>query len=342
MDLLLNKISLLETTFLLGIPLLFLLLKLASKSLERAGKPVTNIKIIQNIILPILVVDLILRHRFSFSTEHVILKITETVLSIAVLSFLIFIFNHLIFSENNILSRKVTLPKLGRDVITVFLTIIFGAGVLSSIWGMDLGHLFAALGVSSLIIGLALQEPLSNLFHGISMLMARPFQRHDWVQIGEETGKIVDFTWRSVKILNRNNELVIIPNSNIGKLHIKNLSRPNRIHARLITIGFSYNDDPVLVKEALLELALNTEGVLDEPAPTPITFSYDDFYITYKLKFYVQDFETEIQITDKIMTSIFALAKQKGFKIPFPIRDVHMHTDEFALQMEHQGLMSEE
>ena len=136
--------------------------------------------------------------------------------------------------------------------------------------------------------------------------------------------KVKDFSWRSVKIVNRNHELVVIPNNMIGKETIKNLSRPTRVHAVQISIGFSYDDPPAKVKEALSELALATDGVLNEPAPQPLTLSYDDFYITYGLKFYIRDFEDEIVLKDRLMSLFFGMAADKQFTIPFPIRDVRM------------------
>jgi small-conductance mechanosensitive channel len=102
------------------------------------------------------------------------------------------------------------------------------------------------------VIGLVLQELLGNLFNGIALLIAKPFQTGDWIQVGEENGKVVEFNWRSVKIVNRFDELIIVPNNVLGKEKFKNLSRPNKIHAEFVTIGFSYQDNPAKVKEVLL------------------------------------------------------------------------------------------
>ena len=189
---------------------------------------------------------------------------------------------------------------------------------------MDLGNLLTALGVSSLVIGLALQEPLGNLFNGIALLMAKPFQKGDWIQMGEETGKVVEFNWRSVKIVNRFHELIIIPNNVLGKEKIKNLSRPSKVHAELVTIGFSYQDNPSKVKEVLLQVAKETEGILQSPLPVPVTISYDDFYITYGLKFYIKDFEDQILLKDRIMTKLFDVAKDEELTIPYPVAEIRI------------------
>ena len=148
--------------------------------------------------------------------------------------------------------------------------------------------------------------------------MAKPFKNGDWVQIGEDYGKAVEFNCNSVKLVNLSNELIIIPNNKFGKDQIKNLSRPNKRHAEMVTIGFSYQDDPVKVKKVLLEVANKTEGILDTPQPIPLTLSYDDFYIKYGLKFYIQDFQDLLIIRDRLMTEFYNAAKVNGITIPLP------------------------
>ena len=274
--------------------------------------------------LPTALVHLFMTKVAGIPVEHLSAKITETVLSVFLMSFLIYAINYLFFSEHNIITGKESIPKLGRDVIHFLLSMLIIACVLSSVWGLDLGNLLTALGVSSLVIGLALQEPLGNLFTGISLLMAHPFHKGDWVQIDEEYGKVIDFSWRSVKIVNRDNEMIILPNHMIGKARLKNLSRPNRIHAEHISIGFSYDDRPQDVKDALLDLALQTEGVLSDPQPEPVTASYGDFSIDYTLKFYIRDYQDVVVVKDRLMTAVYDMAKRHEFTIPFPIRQVHL------------------
>ena len=120
---------------------------------------------------------------------HFPIKVTETILIIFIISFIINFLNHLIFSEDNVLTRKERIPKLGREIIHFFLILLASAVVFSNVWGVNLGGLLAALGVGSLVVGLALQEPLGNLFNGIALLMAKPFQTGDWIRVGNQTGK---------------------------------------------------------------------------------------------------------------------------------------------------------
>lgn len=309
---------------LLGLPLLFIAATVVYRRRKPSGKGILPPQIVRWLLVPFLAVHLILAKIYGLSNEELIIKISGTIIAVIVISFLINAINYLFFSQNNILTKNEILPKLGRDVLHIILAVLVSACVLANIWGLDLGNLLTALGVSSLILGLALQEPLGNLFNGISLLMANPFKKGDWVNVAGEIGKVAEINWRSVKIHTRFNEQIIIPNNMLGKEKIKNLSRPNRIHAELLTFGFSYDDPPLKVKSVLLNIVTKNEKILDQPAPAAITLSYDDFYISYGLKFYVKDYEDVILLRDEITTSIYSAAEQHGLRIPFPRQVVEL------------------
>ncbi len=308
----------------LGFVVLFTLVGFVIKKRRKLNREITAPKIMRFMVLPTAFIYLFLTKVISVDTNHIFIKSVETILIIFIISFLLNMINHLFFSDDNIFTRKETIPKLARDIIYAFLILLASTIVVSVIWGVDLGNLLTALGVGSFVIGLALQEPLGNLFNGVSLLMAKPFRKGDWISIDNEVGKVEEFNWSSIKIINLYNELIIIPNNKFAKDQIKNLSRPNRIHAELVTIGFSYNDHPVKVKEVLAGIAVKTEGVLKNPAPKPLTISYEDFYIKYGLKFYIKDFEDLLLLKDRLMTQMYIDAKENGLTIPFPIRDIIM------------------
>ncbi len=313
---------------LIGFSVLFIVVGFIIKKRISYNKPVVAPRIMRYLILPTVLVYTVCVFVYEVSRTAVSVKITETILIIFGISFLLQLLGHLFFSKDNILSGKESIPKLGRDIIQFILVLISSAFVFSSIWGFDLGYLLTALGVGSFVIGLALQEPLGNLFNGIALLIAKPFEKGDWVEIGDETGKIVDINWRSAKIVNRFNELIIIPNNALGKERIKNLSRPSKVHAEMIEIGFSYEDHPIKVKEALVAIAKASKNILTTPAPIAIVIAYDDFYINYGLKFFINDYADQILLKDEIMTKIYDVTKDSGLTIPFPIQEIHLKNND--------------
>ena len=313
---------------LVGLPLLFAFATMIYRRRKSSGDGIIPPQIVRFLLVPSLAIYLILSKFVRIPASAFVMKISQTLITIILVSFFFTAVNYLFFSENNILTKKEIIPKLGQNVIHIFLITVVSACVMSSVWGLDLGNLLTALGVSSLVVGLALQEPLGNLFNGISLLMANPFKKGDWINIANETGKVTEINWRSVKINTRFNEQIIIPNNMLGKEKIKNLSRPNKIHAELLEFGFSYNDSPEKVKSILLDIATKNDKVLSTPPPASITLSYGDFSINYGLKIFVKDYEDSILLKDEIMTSVFKATDKNGITMPFPRQDIEVKMKE--------------
>lgn len=120
--------------------------------------------------------------------------------------------------------------------------------------------------------------------------------------------------------------MAVIPHKLIGGEIIRNFSRPLRIHAERIQIGFSYNDPPNLAKKVLYSTARETYGILSQPEPQIFTLSYDDSGITYEVKFFIQDYGELEEIRDRFMTRVWYAAQRNNLTIPFPIRTLyHFH-----------------
>ena len=100
--------------------------------------------------------------------------------------------------------------------------------VLTRVFAQDLTAIFATSGVLALIVGLAIQPNLRNIFSGIFVSLERPFQPNEWVTIDDKTGIVLDVTWRSTKIRTFENVEVTIPNETVAKSTLQNWSRPDQ------------------------------------------------------------------------------------------------------------------
>lgn len=308
----------------IGMPLLFAFATMVYRRRKPKNQGLIPPQIVRFLLVPFLTIHLVLEKIIGIPDEAVMIKVSKTIITIILVSFFFNAINYLFFSKNNIFTNKEIIPKLGRDILHIFLITIIFACVLSNIWGLDLGNLLTALGVSSLVLGLALQEPLGNLFNGVFLLMANPFKKGDWIKIGDDIGKVSEISWRSVKIQTRSNEQIILPNNLLGKEKIKNLSRPSKIHAEILKFGFSYNDHPEKVKEVLFSVAEQNEKVLKKPAPGALALSYDDFAITYGLRVFIKNYEDIITLHDEINSKVFDAAAEHGLRIPYPRQEVEV------------------
>ncbi len=216
-------------------------------------------------------------------------------------------------------------PALLIDVARYLIIIISVAVILHYIWGGQIAPIIGALGVGGVVLGLALQETLSNFFSGLAILADKPFTIGDWIRVGEgRDGEVEHMTWRAIRIRTLDNDLVIYPNNLVAKEKVVNFNLPARVEARRLNVGASYKDPPDLVKRTLLDVVADAPGVLSEPRPAVYTVSYGDFAIQYEVKFYIEDFGGRRAIEDGVMTRIWYAFRRHGIEIPFPVRTVRV------------------
>lgn len=287
-------------------------------------KPI--LKSFQHQIVPQLVFLLILTQILGLDRSHFIVKVVETFLWVFVINTALSIVNVLLFANSggrDDWRRKV--PKLVLDVVRAFLVILGAALVLAYVWDLPLGKLLAALGVGSIVLGLALQDTLSALFSGFALLTSRQFQLGDWLSLTDNRiGKVISMNWRSVTLLTRDEDVIIVPNSDLAKSSFTNFSHPYPRHMERIPFDFSFDDAPHKVKDALLEAALSTPGILSDPHPRVALLSYDEFSVRHEVQYFIEHYSDQPAIRDSFMSRIWYVAKRHGITFPTRAHEVTM------------------
>lgn len=315
-----------------GFPCLMLVLNESIVYSQKHGKPLVHtLRILRNLVLPIFVGFIVLTKIIGLDTEQTAIRLLQTSLWVSLIHAALSYVNVLLFVEAGGHTWQAQVPKLLRDLTRFFLILIGTAFVLSLVWKTDLGGLLTALGVSSIVIGLALQDTLGNLFSGIALLFGRPFVIGDWLKFGDVVGKVIEINWRAVHLITRNKEMLIVPNSVLAKEVFYNYRRPQPLHGEPIELGFSYDDPPNKVKQVIRQAALETPGVLSDPEPIIQTSAYGDSSINYYVRLYLRDYDRVPDIRDAFMTRVWYAAQRHGLTIPFPIRTLiheRPHKDE--------------
>jgi small-conductance mechanosensitive channel len=303
-----------------GFPLLMLLLGELIFRLDRKQNPiVAPLKILRNFILPTLALFILLLYVMGLPRTETIVRIAETLFWIALTYGALTFLNVFLFKEAKPGTWQANVPDIFLDLSRTFLILVGLAVIFSNVWGADLGGLLTALGVGSLVIGLALQDSLGNIFSGIALLFERPVSIGDWVEIGDTVGKVVEINWRSVHLQTWSRDLVVVPNSELAKASFRNFNRPTLTHVENFEIGFSYDDPPNKVKKVLLETALATPGVLHDPPPWIAIYSYADFSVNYRIGIALPSYEKGLAIRNEFILRIWYAAKRYGLTIPYPI-----------------------
>ena len=197
--------------------------------------------------------------------------------------------------------------------------------------GINVVPFIAGAGVAGIAIGFAAKDTLSNLIAGILLIIDRPFEVGDRIEVwsapaGSATwGDVIDIGLRATKIKTTDNIVIIIPNNEIMLRDIINYTIISEDIRVRINIGIAYDADLQKAKSAILKVAQATEGVADDPPPKVVVRNFGESSVDLQLRVWIHDarrrMDTISDITDKIKETFDA----EGIEIPYPKRDIYMH-----------------
>ena len=127
--------------------------------------------------------------------------------------------------------------KLIQDLLAglIYLAALFA--IVAYVFDLPIQGLLATSGAIAIILGLALQSTLSDVFSGIVLNFSRPYRPGDWISIdGTTDGRVIEMNWRATHVLTAKRDLAIVPNSTIAKAKIVNASSPSGIHGMTVTV----------------------------------------------------------------------------------------------------------
>jgi len=236
------------------------------------------------------------------------------------------VFDHLVVDVFLESRRDVKMPVLLHQLVRIAVLVLVLFVIISKVFQARLSTLLVSSAVVSAVIGLALQDVLGNVVAGVALHVGKPFKVGDWVMVSEQVGAVIQTSWRATTIRTLEGDYVVLPNGSIAREKIINYSDPNPRHAEFAEVGARYEHPPNLVKEAMIQAARGTEGVLPEPHPRVWVTAYGDFSIQYKMKYWIDNFPIHPDIRDRVMSNIWYQFRRRGIGIPFPIRDVTVFT----------------
>lgn len=311
-----------------GFPALLVALTEVGFALAREGRPVAaSVRFVRTWVVPLVALALFFRWVLLLPVTSLWVRLTETLCWASAIVAIIGILNNVVFESARPGSWQHKVPRLLRDLVRLLLVAIGLAMVYSFVWGREIQGALAALGVTSIVVGLALQEPLGNLFSGLMLLMERPFEVGETIEVGSVSGKVKEINWRSAHIEGLGGNIQVVPNSTLNKETIMNFSRPRPNRMELVDVGFSVHDPPYKVRQALTELMVQTEGVLAKPKPIAATLGYTDFGINYRLIYQTTE-EDRWPVKNELVTRIWYMAKRHGFTMPYPVHVALQHQQE--------------
>jgi small-conductance mechanosensitive channel len=225
-------------------------------------------------------------------------------------------------------------PKILRDVSEVGLYLVASAVILHHTLQIDLGGLLATSAALSVIVGLALQETLGNLFAGLVLQVEPPFGVGDWITVGSHTGRVVQVAWRGTRIVTLLSQEITIPNGVIAKEAVVNFSRSGQGVARDLIVQVDYDSPPNAVRDACLNVLCSHPRVRKEPAPIVRVKSWAESGMDYQIRFCADSYSDLEELSAQLLSLLWYRLRREGFTIPFPTRTLHLVKPSGATEQE--------
>lgn len=205
--------------------------------------------------------------------------------------------------------------------------IVIAATILAVLnkFGVETASLIAVLGTIGLAIGLALQGTLSNIASGIMLLVLRPFNVGDAVDIGSTSGVVDEIGLFVTEMHTFDNVAITMPNSRVWGTEIKNYSANNTRRVDM-EFGISYDDDMDKAMKVVREVLDADERVLAEPEPLVAISSLGDNSVAVRVRPWTETanvWPLRYDITKRIKERF----DEEGLSFPYPQHDVHLHQE---------------
>ena len=253
-----------------GLPVGLILLTEWQHSLARKKSFLARpISLLRNYLLPLGALLLLLIKATEIPTRETPVKVVATVFGFVVLVLLLSGVNATLFQAAPEGTWRKRIPAIFVDVARFLLIAVGLAIIFSYIWGAHVRGLFTALGITSIVIGLTLQNSVGQIISGLLMLFEQPFRLGDWVQTSTARGRVVEVNWRAVHI-DTGSGLQITPNSVLAVASFTNLSRPPGTYKIKIPTVFSEDDPPDRVCAMLSRVAAELPQLKPDSTPKSV------------------------------------------------------------------------
>jgi small-conductance mechanosensitive channel/CRP-like cAMP-binding protein len=256
--------------------------------------------------------------------EH-FFRLLKVFLAMALVVAIVRFFAHLIFGRSSYGHREIS--SLLRTVLSIVIYIIAFSIIFQAQYpNINLGSIFAGSAIFGIVVGLALQDTLGNLFAGIALQADQPFQVGDVINIQSRgIGVVEGVSWRGVKIRTFQNKLLLISNAVLGKELIEIAPKGN-LNARLVNFTMLYANSPAKIIQVARDAVRLAENVSSKIRPVVRIRNLGDSGVEWEIKYWLEDY-TKHNDTDALIRQRLWYAFQRDkIEFAYPTRTIHVET----------------
>ena len=217
---------------------------------------------------------------------------------------------------------------LQDSITTLTVYIIWVLGILFALhaFGLNVATLAIAFGALGIGLGFGLQNIFNNFLSGIILLIERPIQVGDDIEINGKWAVVKKINVRATIVQTYDNASLIIPNSEFISQQLTNWSFKDKSLRRNIMVGVAYGSDTGLVRRTLLEIAEQNPKVRRHPKPDVLFTDFGDSSLNFNLRIWTH-VDYMLAVETEIRFEIDRLFRERNIEISFPQRDIHIRSD---------------
>jgi MscS family membrane protein len=208
--------------------------------------------------------------------------------------------------------------------VAKILLFALGVVVILSKFKVDISAFVVSLGVGSLAIALAAQDTLSNMISGFIIMIDRPFRIGDRIRYADnQVGDVIEIGIRSTKIQDFDNNISIIPNNELVKSRLVNVTYPTTLTRVVVEVGVAYGSDINKVKQIMLSATENDTDLSAQKPPDVFFINFGDSSLDFRLIAFTDHYSNVWGMQCRLREKIYELFNKEGIEIPFPQRVLH-------------------
>lgn len=209
--------------------------------------------------------------------------------------------------------------RLIQDLLVAIVYLGVFLSVMAFVFGVPIGTILATSGVFAIILGLALQNTLGDVFSGIALTLGRPYTIGDWILLPDGTeGRVVASNWRSTYLLTGAQNQVVMPNSVLAKQGLTNVSRPDETHLLVLAVRIVPTHTPAFVLKVMLDALSSCNSIVQEPPSSASLMGIDAAAIDIQLFFRVTSLAQRSAAKNEIIDLIYRHCIANGLVLASP------------------------
>jgi small-conductance mechanosensitive channel len=210
------------------------------------------------------------------------------------------------------------------STLSYYSLLMLGLVLAVSAAGVEMSQLTIVLGALSVGIGFGLNTVINNFVSGLILMVERPVQPGDTIELSGTVGRVRDIGMRATTLTTFEGADVVVPNGMLLAEKMINWTLSSDKRRIDIPLGVAYGSDPNKVLALLAEVANATEGVSRNPAPTVLFTGFGANSLDFSVRAWTDSFDDSVFVRSGMAVRIHDALQQAGIEIPFPQRDLHV------------------